>query len=177
MSDGTLAQFVGEVGTRYLFFTGKGGVSKTSTSCAIAVALADRGRRVLLVSTDPASNLDEVLGATVGSSATAVPGVAGLSALNVDPEWADSAITRIEEQLSGACTVEIAAFDEFTALLGDDDVADSSGTATPPLWPTSATPPRPPWSWSPAPRPRPSPRRNGPARSCGRSTSPGNTSS
>ncbi len=142
MSDGTLAEFVDGADTRYLFFTGKGGVGKTSTSCGTAVALADRGRRVLLVSTDPASNLDEVLGATIGSSATAVPGVPGLSALNVDPERAaatyrervvgpyrgvlpDSAIARIEEQLSGACTVEIAAFDEFTALFADDDLTDS----------------------------------------------------
>ena len=134
---GGLAPFIDALATRYLFFTGKGGVGKTSTACATAVALADRGRRVLLVSTDPASNLDEVLGAAIGTSPTAVPGVAGLSALNIDPEQAaaayrervigpyrgvlpDSAVARVEEQLSGACTVEIAAFDEFTALLAGD---------------------------------------------------------
>ena len=100
------------------------------------MALADQGRRVLLVSTDPASNLDEVLGTVVASTPTPVPGIPGLQALNVDPAAAaaayrervvgpyrgvlpDSAISRIEEQLSGACTVEIAAFDEFTALLAD----------------------------------------------------------
>lgn len=134
--DATLTDFQDAVDTPFLFFTGKGGVGKTSISCATAVALADQGRRVLLVSTDPASNLDEVLGTVVASTPTPVPGVPGLQALNVDPSAAaaayrervvgpyrgvlpDSAISRIEEQLSGACTVEIAAFDEFTALLAD----------------------------------------------------------
>lgn len=138
---GTLAELVESLATPYVFFTGKGGVGKTSTACATAVALADLGCRVLLVSTDPASNLDDVLAAEVGTSATPVPGAAGLAALNVDPVQAaaayrervvgpyrgvlpDSAIAGIEEQLSGACTVEIAAFDEFTALLADPDLAD-----------------------------------------------------
>ncbi len=122
--------------TRILFFTGKGGVGKTSLSCAAAIALARSGKRVLLVSTDPASNLDEVLGVQLSSVPTAIPGVTGLSALNIDPEAAarayrervvgpyrgvlpEAAVTSMEEQLSGACTVEIAAFDEFTKLLGD----------------------------------------------------------
>ena len=122
--------------TRILFFTGKGGVGKTSVACATAIGLADAGQRVLLVSTDPASNLDEVLGVTLGASPTIVPGVPGLSALNIDPEQAArayrervvgpyrgvlpaAAVASIEEQLSGACTVEIAAFDEFSKLLGD----------------------------------------------------------
>jgi len=122
--------------TRHLFFTGKGGVGKTSLSCATAIALADRGRRVLLVSTDPASNLDEVLGVRLSSRPTPVAGVPRLHALNIDPEAAareyrermvgpyrgvlpDAAVASIEEQLSGACTVEIAAFDEFSKLLGD----------------------------------------------------------
>ena len=121
---------------RFMFFTGKGGVGKTSSASAVAVGLADAGRRVLLVSTDPASNLDEVLGVPLGGSPTPVPGVAGLDALNIDPLAAaaayrervvgpyrgvlpDSAVASVEEQLSGACTVEIAAFDEFTALLAD----------------------------------------------------------
>lgn len=124
--------------TRYLFFTGKGGVGKTSSACATAVRLADEGRRVLLVSTDPASNLDEVLGVTLSSSPTPVPGASGLMALNIDPEAAarayrerivapyrgvlpEAAIHSIEEQLSGACTLEIAAFDEFSTLLGNPD--------------------------------------------------------
>ena len=122
--------------TRILFFTGKGGVGKTSLACATAVGLADHGKRVLLVSTDPASNLDEVLGVGLTGLPTTVPGVPGLSALNIDPEAAakayrdrvvgpyrgvlpEAAVTSMEEQLSGACTVEIAAFDEFTRLLGD----------------------------------------------------------
>ena len=127
---------VTEKATRYLFFTGKGGVGKTSISCATAIALADKGRRVLLVSTDPASNLDEVLGVRLGSSPTAVPGVAGLEAMNLDPEVAaqeyrdrmvgpyrgvlpDATVRSMEEQLSGSCTMEIAAFDEFSRLFGD----------------------------------------------------------
>ena len=124
------------VPTRVLFFTGKGGVGKTSAACATAINLADAGKRVLLVSTDPASNLDEVLGVTLDASPKAVPGVTGLAALNIDPEQAARAyrervvgpyrgvlpaiaVASIEEQLSGACTVEIAAFDEFSKLLGD----------------------------------------------------------
>ncbi len=74
--------------TRNLFFTGKGGVGKTSIACATAIALADAGKRVLLVSTDPASNLDEVLGVALNQKPTAIPGVPGLSALNIDPEAA-----------------------------------------------------------------------------------------
>jgi arsenite-transporting ATPase len=121
---------------RNLFFTGKGGVGKTSVACATAIALAERGQRVLLVSTDPASNLDEVLGTPLTGEPRPVPGVTGLQALNIDPEAAahayrermvgpyrgvlpDAAVRSIEEQLSGACTVEIAAFDEFSKLLGD----------------------------------------------------------
>jgi arsenite/tail-anchored protein-transporting ATPase len=122
---------------RNLFFTGKGGVGKTSVACATAVTLANRGRRVLLVSTDPASNLDEVLETKLGSSPTQITGAPRLFALNIDPEAAahayrervvgpyrgalpESAVRSIEEQLSGACTVEIAAFDEFSKLLGDE---------------------------------------------------------
>jgi arsenite-transporting ATPase len=122
--------------TRILMFTGKGGVGKTSSACATAIGLADAGKRVLLVSTDPASNLDEVLGIKLSAVPTPVPTVRGLSALNIDPEQAahayrervvgpyrgvlpQVAIASMEEQLSGACTVEIAAFDEFSKLLGD----------------------------------------------------------
>jgi arsenite/tail-anchored protein-transporting ATPase len=120
--------------SRFLLFTGKGGVGKTSIACATAVRLADRGRQVLLVSTDPASNLDQVLGVPLGPSATPIPGVPGLDALNIDPAAAasayrersvgpyrgvlpDEAVRRMEEQLSGGCTVEVAAFDEFTGLI------------------------------------------------------------
>lgn len=122
--------------TRNMLFTGKGGVGKTSIACSTALSLVDRGKRVLLVSTDPASNLDEVLEAEIGLIPTLIPGTRTLKAVNIDPEKAaqeykervvgpyrellpESALTSIEEQLSGACTVEIAAFDEFTKLLGD----------------------------------------------------------
>jgi len=125
--------------TPTLFFTGKGGVGKTSLSCATAVALADSGKKVLLVSTDPASNIHEVFGQDIGTDPTAIAGVDGLKAMNVDPEAAaeayrervvgpyrgvlpDSAIQSIEEQFAGACTVEIAAFDEFAKLLANEDV-------------------------------------------------------
>jgi arsenite-transporting ATPase len=119
---------------RFLFFTGKGGVGKTSIACATAIQLAEAGRRVLLVSTDPASNVGQVLGISIGNRITAIPAVPGLAALEIDPQAAaqayrdrivgpvrgllpDTVVQGIEEQLSGACTTEIAAFDEFTALL------------------------------------------------------------
>jgi len=122
--------------TRNLFFTGKGGVGKTSLACATAVQLADAGERVLLVSTDPASNLDEVLGQRLAETPTAIPGALGLYALNIDPgeearryrerviepyrgKLPDSALRSMEEQLSGACTTEIAAFNVFARLLGE----------------------------------------------------------
>jgi arsenite-transporting ATPase len=118
----------------FLFFTGKGGVGKTSLACATAVRLADNGKRVLLVSTDPASNVGQVFDVSIGHAVTAITTVPGLFALEIDPQAAaaqyrdrivgpvrgllpDTVIKGIEEQLSGACTTEIAAFDEFTALL------------------------------------------------------------
>ena len=121
---------------RFLFFTGKGGVGKTSIACATAVELAGAGRQVLLVSTDPASNVGQVFGVSIGSRITPIGAVPGLSALEIDPQAAaqvyrdrivgpvrnllpESVVKGIEEQLSGACTTEIAAFDEFTALLLD----------------------------------------------------------
>jgi arsenite/tail-anchored protein-transporting ATPase len=124
---------------RFLFFTGKGGVGKTSIACAAAVQLADAGRRVLLVSTDPASNVGQVFGVTIGNRIVAIDVVPGLSALEIDPPAAaqayrdrivgpvrgvlpDDVVRGIEEQLSGACTTEIAAFDEFTALLTDAEL-------------------------------------------------------
>ena len=77
--------------SRILFFTGKGGVGKTSAACATAIGLADAGRRVLLVSTDPASNLDEVLGVALSPAPIAVAAVPGLWALNIDPVAAAAA--------------------------------------------------------------------------------------
>jgi len=123
--------------TQFLFFTGKGGVGKTSVGCAVAVALADSGKKVLIVSTDPASNLDEVLATDLADVPRPVNGIANLHASNLDPEVAaatyrdalvgpyrgvlpDATVASMEEQLSGACTVEIAAFNEFAKLVGDE---------------------------------------------------------
>jgi len=125
--------------TPFLFFTGKGGVGKTSTACATAVTLADQGKKVLLVSTDPASNLQDVLDVELTNDPIAIPSVNNLFACNIDPEASaktyrekvvgpyrgklpDSVLSTMEEHLSGACTVEIAAFDEFSHLLSDEDV-------------------------------------------------------
>lgn len=127
--------------TRHLFFTGKGGVGKTSLATATAVALADSGRRVLLVSTDPASNLGQVLEAPVTDRMSPVPAVPGLTTFNIDPETAagvyrervigpvrdtlpEADIAQMVERLSGACTTEIASFDAFTRLLTDPALAD-----------------------------------------------------
>ncbi|MFZ6774989.1 arsenical pump-driving ATPase [Undibacterium sp. SXout7W] len=121
---------------QFLFFTGKGGVGKTSLACATAINLADQQRRVLIVSTDPASNVGQVFGIQIGNAITPVPDVANLSAMEIDPQAAaqayrnrivgpvrgalpDAVVKSMEEQLSGACTTEIAAFDEFTGLLTD----------------------------------------------------------
>ena len=126
--------------THFLFFTGKGGVGKTSLSTACAMALADAGRRVLLVSTDAASNLDEMLGVPLSNDPVPVPGVPGLQLLNIDPDTAaesyrqrvlaqmqgqasEEECATVREQLSGACTTEIAAFDEFAALLAGEGLA------------------------------------------------------
>src|SRR6478752_3686560 len=121
---------------RFLFFTGKGGVGKTSLACATAVRLAGQGRRILLTSTDPASNVGQVFGVSVGNTITPVPTVPGLDALEIDPQQAADAyratiidpvrdllpaaeVSAMTEQLSGACTTEIASFNEFTTLLAD----------------------------------------------------------
>ncbi|WP_372797992.1 TRC40/GET3/ArsA family transport-energizing ATPase [Pontiella sp.] len=123
--------------TRFLFFTGKGGVGKTSMSCSVAVGLAGQGKNVLLISTDPASNLHEVLDTDLGSRPVPVNGVPGLDAMNINPMTAaeeyrermvgpyrgvlpDEAVQQMEEQLSGACTVEIAGFNEFSKFIGDE---------------------------------------------------------
>lgn len=127
------------VETPYLFFTGKGGVGKTSVACATAVALADQGKKVLLVSTDPASNLQDVFEIELSREPVEIPSVKNLFVSNIDPEEAsrayrektvgpyrdklpESVVNQMEEQLSGACTVEIAAFDEFSHLLADDGI-------------------------------------------------------
>lgn len=125
--------------TKYLFFTGKGGVGKTSAACATAVSLADRGSRVLLISTDPASNLQDVFSMALSNKGTPIPNVPNLVAANLDPIQAaaeyresviapyrgklpDTVIANMEEQLSGSCTVEIAAFNEFSNFITDESV-------------------------------------------------------
>ena len=123
---------------RFLFFTGKGGVGKTSIACATAITLARQGSSVLLVSTDPASNVGQVFGLTIGNTITEIPAVAGLFALEIDPDQAAEAyrerivgpvrgllpeaeLASITEQLSGSCTTEIASFNEFIELLTDSE--------------------------------------------------------
>lgn len=124
-----------EIGlTKYLFYTGKGGVGKTSAACATAVTLADQGQKVLLVSTDPASNLQDVFATDLDNKGVAIKEVPGLVVANLDPiqaaaEYRESVIapyrgklpeavlSNMEEQLSGSCTVEIAAFNEFSNFI------------------------------------------------------------
>lgn len=122
--------------TKYMFFTGKGGVGKTSTACAVAVNLADNGKSVLLISTDPASNLQDVFNTELDGKGVPIDGAPGLVVANLNPEEAareyresviapyrgklpDSVIVNMEEQLSGSCTVEIAAFDQFSNFITD----------------------------------------------------------
>ena len=126
--------------TRFILFTGKGGVGKTTTAAALAVSLADEGHRVLIVSTDPASNLGGVFTMAVGNDPTPVPGVSGLDAMDIDPDAAayayrervlgplrgtlsDAEVASVAEQLAGQCTVEIAAFDEFSGLLAAPEIS------------------------------------------------------
>ena len=125
--------------TKYLFFTGKGGVGKTSVACATAVSLADQGKKVLLISTDPASNLQDVFSMELTKKGTPIPSVPNLVVANLDPIQAaaeyresviapyrglmpEAVIANMEEQLSGSCTIEIAAFNEFSHFITDPDM-------------------------------------------------------
>lgn len=126
--------------TKYLFFTGKGGVGKTSAACAAAVNLADSGKKIMLISTDPASNLQDVFNTELNNKGVAINGVPNLVVANFDPEEAaaeyresviapyrgklpEAVIKNMEEQLSGSCTVEIAAFNEFSGFITDEKAA------------------------------------------------------
>lgn len=127
--------------TKYLFFTGKGGVGKTSAACATAVALADAGNKIMLISTDPASNLQDVFNAELNNKGVPIEGVPNLIVANFDPEEAAAeyresvigpyrgklpmvVLQNMEEQLSGSCTVEIAAFNEFSSFITDEKAAE-----------------------------------------------------
>ncbi|MCF0148127.1 MAG: arsenical pump-driving ATPase [Clostridium sp.] len=127
--------------TKYLFFTGKGGVGKTSTACAIAVSLADEGKNIMLISTDPASNLQDVFNTELNNKGTKIQDIPNLTVANFNPEEAaaeykesviapyrgklpDAVLNNMEEQLSGSCTVEIAAFNEFSSFITNKKVAD-----------------------------------------------------
>ena len=123
--------------TPYLFFTGKGGVGKTSLACATAIQLADEGRKVLIISTDPASNLEDVLESKVSEEISQVSGLENLYAININPEVSaeeyrdrvtaplvdilpEAEIRKMKEELSGACTTEVAAFDEFSRFISGE---------------------------------------------------------
>jgi arsenite-transporting ATPase len=127
--------------TKYLFFTGKGGVGKTSTACAVAVTLADEGKKIMLISTDPASNLQDVFNTELTNKGVAIKEVPNLVVANFEPEQAaaeykesvvgpfrgklpEVVIKNMEEQLSGSCTVEIAAFNEFSGFITDEKAAE-----------------------------------------------------
>lgn len=126
--------------TKYLFFTGKGGVGKTSTACAVALSLADEGKKIMLVSTDPASNLQDVFNTKLTNKGIQIKEVPNLVVANFEPEAAaaeyresvigpyrgklpQAALDNMEEQLSGSCTVEIAAFNEFSSMITDEEVS------------------------------------------------------
>ena len=129
------------INTKYLFYTGKGGVGKTTAASATAIQLANEGFKVVLVSTDPASNLQDVFERELDDNGTEIEEIPGLTVANFDPVSAaeeykesivgpyrgilpDAAVQNMEEQLSGSCTTEIASFDQFAKFLTSPDISD-----------------------------------------------------
>lgn len=127
--------------TKYIFFTGKGGVGKTSIACATSLNLADSGKNILLISTDPASNLQDVFDIPLSNKVTKLKDIPNLSILNLNPEQAaleykesiigpyrgklpEAVLFNMEEQLSGSCTVEIASFNEFADVITNKEKHD-----------------------------------------------------
>lgn len=129
------------INTKYLFYTGKGGVGKTTAASATAIQLANDGFKVVLVSTDPASNLQDVFERELDDNGTEIEEIPGLTVANFDPVSAaeeykesivgpyrgilpDAAVQNMEEQLSGSCTTEIASFDQFAKFLTSPDISE-----------------------------------------------------
>ena len=129
------------INTKYLFYTGKGGVGKTTAASATAIQLANDGFKVVLVSTDPASNLQDVFERELDDNGTEIEEIPGLTVANFDPVSAaeeykesivgpyrgilpDAAVQNMEEQLSGSCTTEVASFDQFAKFLTSPDISD-----------------------------------------------------
>ena len=124
--------------TKYIFFSGKGGVGKTTMACATAVHYANEGKKTLIVTTDPASNLADVFETEIGHKIT--PLLKNLWGMEIDPDKAteeyrerilapmravmpESVMTVLEEQFNSPCTTEIASFDRFVDFM----VAEKEG--------------------------------------------------
>ena len=123
--------------TKFIFFSGKGGVGKTSMACTTAVHYADDGKKTLIVTTDPAANLSDVFEQNIGHQVTKIEGLDNLYAMEIDPDKAseeykarslepmrdlfdDEMLKIADEQLSGPCTVEMASFDKFIDFMEDE---------------------------------------------------------
>jgi len=116
--------------TQYIFFSGKGGVGKTTMACATAIHYASQDKKTLIVTTDPASNLADVFEQEIGHKIAQIKGLKNLFAMEIDPDVATEeykeriigpfrevmpadVIASLEENLSGPCTTEMASFDRF----------------------------------------------------------------